>query len=88
MRSIAVGVALLLATTASGGLEHTLLHGLKIGKVKAWVTSDEVPGLTAARLQAAAEARLAGSAVRLGRESSVDPPVPIIRETGALGRLV
>jgi hypothetical protein len=69
---VTVGIALLLATSASGGLEHTLLHGVQVGHVKAWVTSEEVPGLTAATLQAAAEARLAGSGVRLNPQSDVD----------------
>lgn len=72
MRSMTVGIVLLLASTASGGLEHTLLHGLKVGQVKAWVTSDEVPGLTAATLQAAAEARLERSGIRLNPHSGVD----------------
>jgi hypothetical protein len=72
MRGMAVAVAFLLAASVNGGLEHTLLHGLQLGHVKAWVTSDEVPGLTTDKLQAAAEARLEGSGVRQNPQSDVD----------------
>ena len=71
MRAVTVGMVLLLATTASGGLEHTLLHGVEIGRVKAWVAPDQVPDLTTTKLQAAAEARLQASGVRLNPQSGV-----------------
>jgi hypothetical protein len=69
---VTVGVAVLLATTASGGLEHTLLHGVQIGRVMASATPDQMPGLTKSKLQATAEARLQLSGVRLNPLSSVD----------------
>jgi hypothetical protein len=65
MRAGAVGFAVLLAATASGGIEHTILHGVSVGRVKAWVSPDQAPGLTASKLQAVAEASLSQGGVRV-----------------------
>lgn len=72
MRAIEVGIVFLLATATSGELAHTLLHGVTVGRVKAWVSPEDVPGLTMAKLQAAAEARLQAGGVRLNPRSGVD----------------
>ena len=41
MRKVAAGMALLAAATVSGGIEHTILHGVSVAHVKTWVRSRE-----------------------------------------------
>jgi hypothetical protein len=68
MRAGVVGIVVLLAGTANGGIEHTILHGVSVGRVKAWVSwvsPEQVPGLTSAKVQAAAESSLSQGAVHL-----------------------
>jgi len=65
MRPGVAGVAVLLAATASGGIEHTILYGASVGQVRAWVGPDELPGLTQSELQRIAEAHLSQGGVRV-----------------------
>ena len=70
MRSGAVGLGVLVAASASAGIEHTILHGVSVGRVKAVVSAGQVPGLTDASLQTAAESSLKRAGVRVGSTSS------------------
>lgn len=65
MRVGLIGAAILLAATAHGGIEHTMLHGVSVGRVRANVGPDAVPGLTEAQLQGMAESSLRESGVPL-----------------------
>jgi hypothetical protein len=58
MRAGLVGVAVLLAATASGGIEHTILHGVSVSHVRTWVGPDSIPGLTTEGVKAEAESGL------------------------------
>ena len=70
MRSGAVGLGVLVAASASAGIEHTILHGVSVGRVKAVVSAGQVSGLTDASLQMAAESSLKRAGVRVGSTSS------------------
>ena len=72
MRAGVVGIAALLAATASGGIEHTILHGVSVGRVKAWVSSEQVSGLTSAKVQAAAQSSLSQGGVLLKPGAGAD----------------
>ena len=63
MRSGMVGIAVLVAATAIGGIEHTILHGVSVGRVRASVGPDPIPGLSAEDLKAIAESRLKEAAI-------------------------
>lgn len=72
MRAGVVGAAVLLAATASGGIEHTILHGVSVGHVKTWVSPDTVPGLTTEGLKAQAEEALRKAGIVLDSGSEAD----------------
>jgi hypothetical protein len=72
MRAGVVGIAVLLAGTVNGGIEHTILHGVSVGRVKAWVSPEQVPGLTSAKVRAAAESSLSRGAVHLKQGTGAD----------------
>jgi hypothetical protein len=52
------GVLVVLAVGAGAGIEHTILHGVEVGKVHVRVGPDEVPGVSQEQLQASAESQL------------------------------
>jgi hypothetical protein len=70
MRAVTIGFVLALATTATGGIEHTILHGVSVAEVRVWTGPKAVPGLTKEGLQTVAEARLREAGIRL------DPAAP------------
>jgi hypothetical protein len=65
MRAAVVGVAVLLAASASGGIEHTILHGVAVRDVKTWVGPDAIPGLTGDGLKAEVKASLKKAGIAL-----------------------
>jgi len=72
MRIGASGLVLLLAVSANGGIEHTILHGVSIARVRAHASADGIPALTNATLQAAAESRLSQAKVRMQPGNGAD----------------
>jgi len=72
MRSGAVGLGVLVAASASAGIEHTILHGVSVCRVKAVVSAGQVPGLTDASLQTAAESSLKRAGVQVGSGNGAD----------------
>ena len=65
-------LVLLFAVSASGGIEHTMLHGVSIARVRAHASADGIPGLTDASLQAAAESRLSQAKVPMQSGGGAD----------------
>jgi hypothetical protein len=75
MRTRVVGVVALLATTASGGIEHTILHGVSVAQLRTSVSvmhrrgtsvgPDTLPGLTKERLREIAESSLKRAGIRV-----------------------
>lgn len=59
MRRALVVSMLLFCGSAHGGIEHTILHGVSLGRIHAWVGPDEVPGITTEALRGRAESALA-----------------------------
>jgi len=59
---------MILAVGAGAGIEHTILHGVGVGKVQVWVGPDALPGLSQEQLQTGAESQLqeAGIAITPG----------------------
>jgi len=72
MRAGAVGLVVLIAAAASGGIEHTILHGVSVSRVKAVVTAEQVPGLTNTSLQVAVESSLSRGGVRVTSGGGAD----------------
>lgn len=73
MRVALIGGALLVATTAGGGIEHTILHGVSVGRVRAWVSGpDQVPGLTQEHLQGLASSTLDKAGIRPSANSEAE----------------
>jgi len=72
MRAGMSGLALLIAVSASGGIEHTMLHGVAVARVRAHASADAIPGLTSATLQAAAESRLSQAKVQVRSGAGAD----------------
>lgn len=62
----ACGLILLSAVAASAGIEHTILNGVSVGRVRAWVGPERIAGLTAERLNGIAESRLAEAGIAVG----------------------
>ncbi len=58
MRIAVVGTAILAASMASAGIEHTILHGVSVRKVYVWVGPDGIAGLSTEGLKSIAESRL------------------------------
>jgi hypothetical protein len=48
----------ILAVGAGAGIEHTILHGAEVGKVRVWIGPDELPGVSQEQLQSNAESQL------------------------------
>ena len=88
MRAGVVSLAVLLAGTASGGIEHTILHGVSVGRVKTWVSPEQVPGLTNAKVQAAAESSLSQGGVHLKQGAGADLSVGATAILGPSGDYV
>lgn len=68
MRTMIAGSAvalMILAVGAGAGIEHTILHGVEVGKVHVWVGPDELPGLSQERLQASAESQLREAGIQI-----------------------
>ena len=68
MRTIVAGSALalmILAVGAGAGIEHTILHGVEVGKVHVWVGPDEPPGLSREQLQTSAESQLREAGIQI-----------------------
>jgi len=65
MRAGLTAFILTMATSATGGIEHTVLHGVSVARVRVWTGPGTVPGLTKERLESAAEASLREAGIRL-----------------------
>ena len=72
MRAGVVGVAMLLAASASGGIEHTILHGVSVHDVRTWVGPDAIPGITEAGLKAETERSLKQAGIVLDPKGSAE----------------
>lgn len=70
MRTALTAIALTLATTATGGIEHTVLHGVSVGSVRVWTGPQAIPGLTKERLQSVVESSLREAGI------VIDPAAP------------
>ena len=95
MRKLVAGMALLAAATASGGIEHTILHGVSVAHVRTWVGPANIPGFSADALRADAESALASAGIGLDSRSQADLviSVTVLAESGSCfvtlqGRLV
>ena len=84
MRLQLVGVAILSAAAASGGIEHTILHGVSVGRVRAWVGPEAIPDFSTERLHAIAASRLseAGIPVRDGGQAALTLAVEVHNDSG------
>jgi hypothetical protein len=65
MRAGLTAFILTIATSATGGIEHTVLHGVSVAGVRVWTGPGSVPGLTKEQLQSAAETSLREAGIRL-----------------------
>ncbi len=68
MRTMIAGCAaalMMLAGGAGAGIEHTILHGVKVGKVHVWAGPDELPGLSQEQLQNRVESQLREAGVQI-----------------------
>ena len=72
MRTAMTAIALTLATTATGGIEHTVLHGVSVGSVRVWTGPQAIPGLTKEHLQSVVESSLREAGIVL------DPAAPAV----------
>jgi len=72
MRTAIAVIALALATTATGGIEHTILHGASVGSVRVWTGPQAIPGLTKEGLQSVVESSLREAGIVL------DPAAPAV----------
>lgn len=71
---IAAGLATAaLAVGAGAGIEHTILHGVEVGKVHVWVGPDELPGASQEQLQTSTQSQLreAGIEIRPGAPATL-----------------
>lgn len=85
MRPIALGIAVLLVTSANGGIQHTLLHGVSVAHVRAAVGPGALPGVTREALVALGEARLKEAGVRRSPTSDADLSISVVVTTGESG---
>jgi hypothetical protein len=58
MRKTMTAIALIVAATANGGIEHTVLHGASVGSVRVWIGPQAIPGLTRQGLQSVVESSI------------------------------
>lgn len=68
MRNVNAGCAatlVLLAVGAGAGIEHTILHGVQVGKVHVWVGPDELPGVSQEQLLSSVEAQLREAGIQI-----------------------
>jgi len=68
MRTLIAGCAValvVLAVGAGAGIEHTILHGVEIGRVRVWVSPDELPGPFQEQLQISAESQLQEAGIEI-----------------------
>jgi len=85
MRRTALGIVVLLATSADAGLEHTILNGVSVGHVRSTVGPDPLPGVTKETLVALAEARLKDAGVRRSTTADPDLVIAVAVTTGQSG---
>ena len=72
MRVVLTAIALTLATSATGGIEHTLLHGVSVRAVQVWTGPEAIPGLTKESIQSVAELRLREAGIRLDPSATAE----------------
>jgi hypothetical protein len=72
MRMTMTAIALILATTATGGIEHTVLHGVAVGSIRVWTGPQAIPGLTKEGLQRVVESSLRAAGI------AIDPAAPTV----------
>jgi hypothetical protein len=72
MRTAIAAIALTLATTATGGIQHTVLHGVSVGAVRVWTGPQTIPGLNKETLQGIVESSLRKAGIAL------DPASPVV----------
>jgi hypothetical protein len=81
MRAGVIGIVALLATTASGGIERTILHGVSVARVRTSVSvvdgrsphgPNALPGLSERGLEEIAESRLGQAGIRVGGAGTAD----------------
>jgi hypothetical protein len=72
MRTGTVGLVFLIAASGSGGIEHTMLHGVTVARVRAHASAEGVPGLTDVSLKAAVESRLSQGGVQVKSNAGAD----------------
>jgi hypothetical protein len=65
MRAAVTAFILTIATSATGGIEHTVLNGVSVSAVRVWTGPDTVPGLNKEALQRVAEMQLKEAGIRL-----------------------
>jgi hypothetical protein len=92
MRTAVAGLATLLVVLAVGagaGIEHTILHGVQVGKVRVWVGPDEVPGVSQEQLRASAESQLreAGIEMTPGAPASLLVSVRVFTRDGCFAEV-
>jgi hypothetical protein len=73
MRAALAAVVFTLATSATGGIEHTILHGVSVGSARVWTGPQALPGLTEESLRAVVESSLrdAGISIDSGAPTSL-----------------
>jgi hypothetical protein len=65
MRSLITAVVCVLAVPASAGIEHTILHGVSVGRVRVGVNHDQLPDLTEERIHSLVESRLTAASITI-----------------------
>jgi hypothetical protein len=71
MRLTVMCLILLAAASARSGIEHTILNGVEVGRVRAWVSPEAIPGLSSEQLTT-----IVGSHLR-------EAGIPVSRSGGA-----
>ncbi len=63
MRSLITALVCALSMPASAGIEHTILHGVSVGRVRVGVNHDQLPDLTEQQIHSLVESRLSAAGI-------------------------
>ena len=65
MRSLITALVCALAIPDSAGIEHTILHGVSVGRVRVGVNHDQLPDLTEEQIHSLVESRLSAAGIAI-----------------------
>jgi hypothetical protein len=76
---------LLAAASARSGIEHTILNGVEVGRVRAWVGPEAIPGLSSEQLTTIVGSRLREAGIPVSKSGGAAALTVAVTSHGASG---